>query len=476
LLTNKQSSLDEWRCGNMVKFDKVIRGQIVLEEEIIHGEIGITDGEISSISDIIGELKSKVILDFENQYIFPGFIDIHVHCFSNQNEGFTRVSRAAAKGGITSFLDMPYDLPDPINNVEIFNEKRKRLQGNSVVYVGLIATIKKEGGLDQIIPLAKAGAIAFKMSLFETDPYRFPRIPDYEILEAFKLIKQTGLRVGFHAENDDIINPLLHEFENEQTVYPIAHAESRPPVTETSAVAKLLDFAYWTNVKLHIFHVSHPRSVELIEKFQGDGVDISLETCYHYLLLDQEDLKKYGPIAKMNPALRTTKEVKNLWEQLKKNKINIISSDHAPWDNDDKAKGNKNIFKSPSGLPGIETLVLLIFDAAVSSGKITPVHFAKLLSTNPAKMFGIKNKGSIKVGYDADLTVIDGTGRTLIDASKFESLAKYSPFDGEKLRGKVSQTIVRGEVVYDGHEILKDPGYGKFIGGIAANEVESIKL
>lgn len=459
----------------MEKVDKVLRGRIVLEDKVIQGEVGIKNGLIHSISDEIGKLNGKNIIDFNHQYIFPGFIDIHVHCYSTHNEGFYKVSRAAAKGGITSFLDMPYDVPEPINDSKKFNQKRERLQRESIVDVGLIATIKKEGGLDEIIPLAKAGAIGFKMSLFETDANRFPRIPDYEILEAFKLIKKTGLRVGFHAENDDIIYPLLNRLEKEKKVYPLAHAESRPPVTETSAIFKLLDFAYWSNVKLHIFHVSHPRSMELIKSFRDQGTDVSAETCYHYLLLDQGDLKKHGPKAKMNPPLQTKESVKELWKNLVREDIEVISSDHAPWPNDHKALGKANIFKSPSGLPGIETLVLLMYDAGVASGKLTPVHFAKLLSTNPAQLFGMKNKGLIKVGYDADFTVIDDTGQTIVHASKFESIAKSSPFDGKKLRGRINQTIVRGEVVYDGKYILQEPGYGQFITGSATSNFKMEK-
>ncbi|MGO4889879.1 dihydroorotase [Anaerobacillus sp. MEB173] len=451
-------------------FDKIVRGQLVLEDKVVLGEIGITSGKISEISDKQGLLASNHILDFDKKYIFPGFIDVHLHCFSNPNEGFTNVSHSAAVGGITSFLDMPYDLPNPINNVEEFNCKKERLQKESVVDVGLIATIKKQGGLDQIAPLAEAGAAAFKMSLFETDPYRFPRIPDHEILQAFELIKETGLRVGFHAENDDIINPIVNQFIEEGKVYPLAHPESRPPVSETSAVVKLLDFAYWTGVKLHIFHVTHPRCIDLIQQFKKDGVDVTSETCSHYLLLNQEDLNKYGPLAKMNPPLRSADSVEGLWRQLKTGDIDFITSDHAPWYYEDKAKGNDNIFKSPSGLPGVETLVPLMFDAAVASGRVAPVDFAKLLSTNPAHYFNIKNKGAIKIGYDADLTVIDGDERFQIKASEFQSLAKWSPYDGMTLQGKVKQTIVRGETVYDGEKIVKDPGFGKFITGIGGKE------
>lgn len=451
-------------------FDKVLQGQIVLENKVINGEVGIKKGKIASISTYKGDFFSENVIDFGNNYIFPGFIDVHVHCFSNPDEGFAKVSKSAATGGITSFLDMPYDLPNPINNVDEFIKKKNRLEEESVVDVGLIATIKKENGLDQIVPLAEAGATAFKMSLFETDPYRFPRIPDYEILDAFELIKETGLRVGFHAENDDVINHTVSKFQKEGKNDPLAHAKSRPPVSETSAVLKLLDFAYWTGVKLHIFHVSHPRSIEVINQFRQDGVEVSAETCYHYLLMNENVLPKFGPLAKMNPPLRTETDVEKLWQHLVDGQIELISSDHAPWDIKSKLKGRENIFDSPSGLPGIETLIPLMFDAAVATGKITPTHFAKLLATNPARLFGIIGKGEIKVGYDADFTIIDQDSLNEINANSFQSLAKWSPFDGKEVRGKVKRTIVRGEVVYDGQSIIKEPGFGRFIPGVAVKK------
>lgn len=455
---------------NKNRFEKVIRGQIVLEDQIILGEIGINNEKIISITSDRGTLVSDVVLDVGDNYIFPGFIDVHVHCFSNPDEGFEKVSKSAAVGGITSFLDMPYDLPHPINTVENFNQKKERLAKECVVDVGLIATIKKEGGIDQIIPLAEAGATSYKMSLFETDAYRFPRIPDYEILDAFELIKQTGLRVGFHAENDDIINHTIEKFRVEGKINALSHAKSRPPVSETSAILKLLDFAYWTDVKLHIFHVSHPRSLEFIKQFRQEGVDVTSETCYHYLLMDENALPEHGPLAKMNPPLRTEADVEKLWKHLKNDEIDFITSDHAPWDLVSKLKGKENIFDSPSGLPGIETLIPLMFDAAVATGKITPVHFAKLLATNPARLFGMKNKGEIKIGYDADFTIIDPNAFSEVDASSFQSLAKWSPFDGQTLRGKIQRTIVRGEVVYDGRSIVQEAGFGKFIPGSAAKE------
>ncbi len=450
-----------------MKVDKLIRGNLVLTDKIVLGEIGVKDGKIVAISNHHYSFEAEEKFDFGDHYIFPGFIDVHVHCFSNPDEGFTKVSSGAAIGGITSILDMPYDLPRPINNAEEFELKKQKLEEETVVDCGLIATIKKSGGLEEILPLAEAGAAAFKMSLFETDEYRFPRIPDYEIYQSFQLIRQTGLRVGFHAENDDLIYPLIDSYKNEGRIDYLAHSETRPPVTETSAVLKLLEFAYWTDVKLHIFHVTLPRCIDFIQQYKKEGVDVTGETCYHYLLMDSEDIEEKGPLAKINPPLRSKKDVEGLWRQLQQKEIDFITSDHAPWGYDKKMKGVENIFQSPSGLPGIEVIVPLMFDAAVSNEKVSPIEFAKLMATNPAEEFRIQHKGSIEVGNDADITVVDPNKVWQLDASEFQSTAKWSPFNERKLKGSIEHTFVRGNVVYDGTNVTAGPGDGKFIPGIA---------
>lgn len=455
----------------MENFDLVVRGQLVLEDEVVIGEIGVNNGKISSIVKETNFLKSSRVLDFGKSFVFPGMIDVHVHCFSNPNEGFITTSSSAAAGGVTTFLDMPYDLPNPINNVDQFERKVKQLEEEAVVDICLWGTISKTGGTDQINKLAEAGAVAFKMSTFETDAYRFPRIPDPEIMRAMELIRETGLVAAFHSENDEIIVDLIDQYIEENKVYPRAHMETRPPVTETSAVLKLLEFAYWTGVKLHIVHVSHPRTIDLINLFKKQGVQVTSETCYPYLLLDVNDLEKHGPRAKNNPPLRNPEDVEGLWKHLQSGDIELISSDHAPWGLEHKEKGQDNIFLAASGLPGLEIITPLMFDSGVAKGRLTPVEFAKLMAQHPAEVFQIPGKGKIAVQYDADFTVIDPEQSWIVDETKFRSHSKLTPFHGCKVQGKVVQTIVRGTTVYDGNEVTVKPGFGSFVPGKAAKKV-----
>ncbi|WP_126424983.1 dihydroorotase [Brevibacillus marinus] len=460
----------------MATFDLVVRGKLVLENEVASGEIGVKNGKVETVSRERGTLTGARELDFGASYVFPGFIDAHVHCFSNPQEGFIATSAAAAAGGVTTFFDMPYDLPHPVNHLEQFKRKVAQLEQEAMVDICLWGTIAKTGGTDQIIPLAEAGAVAFKMSTFETDAYRFPRIPDSEILKAMELIQSTGLVAAFHSENDEIIADLIAEYKKANKVYPRAHMETRPPVTETSAVLKLMEFAYWTGVKLHIVHVSHPRTIDLIKLFRNLGVHVTCETCYPYLLLDVRALDEFGPKAKNNPPLRNPEEVRGLWEHLHAGHIDMITSDHAPWGAEHKDIGKENIFLAASGLPGVEIIGPLMFDSTVAKGRLTPVQFARLMSQNPAEVFQIPGKGKIAVGYDADFAVINPEEKWTLDETKFRSRSKMSPFHGKQVQGKVVHTIVRGTTVFDGQEITVTPGFGHFVPGAAVKKSASGRM
>ncbi|WP_138753811.1 dihydroorotase [Paenibacillus sinopodophylli] len=447
-------------------YDLIVRGNLVLEDKVVYGEVGIKDEAIHRITES-RTLRGARTLDFEECFVFPGMIDAHVHCFSNPLEGFVTTSSSAAAGGITTLLDMPYDLPAPISSAELFKRKVDRLKREAIVDIGLWATIAKTEGTEQIIPLAEAGAMAFKLSTFETDPFRFPEIPDHEIIKAMELIRDTGLRVAFHAENNELIKSLTKQYISAGRLYPRAHMETRPPVTETSAVLKVLEFAYWTGVKVHIVHVSHPRTIQLIQWYKEGQVDVTSETCYPYLLMNVSALEKFGPVAKNNPPLRLAADAAKLWELQRQGSIDIITSDHAPWGADRKEAGEHNIFLAAAGVPGVEIMIPLMFDHAVMQEGVPPEVFAKWMSQYPAEVFGIPRKGKISPGYDADFTVIDPLQSWTIDQTKLRSHSKLSPFHGHEVQGKIKHTIVRGKSVYDGNQIVAQPGSGQFIAGSA---------
>ncbi|SOC43739.1 dihydroorotase [Salinicoccus kekensis] len=446
-----------------MQFDKVFKGTIVLEDEVLEkGYIGIKDGKTVEIS--VDPLEGDLI-DFTGKVILPGAIDVHVHSFSNPEEGFAQTSKLAARGGVTTFVDMPYDLPNPVNNTGILKEKIIDLEKNAYVDIALWGTIAKRNGTGEIQKLMDEGVTSFKMSTFETDAYRFPKVPNDEIIKAMEILAETGIVAAFHSEDDEIVKGLSKQLEEENKTHNLAHAETRPPYTESAAALMLMEFAKWTGAKIHIVHASHPRTIELVKLFKEMGTDVSVETCYTYLLLDEEDLKEQGPPAKMNPPLRPKEDVEGMWEHLKQGNIDMISSDHIVWDIKDKEKGYENIFKSPSGLPGVEVIVPLMFDAIVSKRNMPLNTFAKLMATNAAERFSIKNKGKIAKGHDADFIIIDPDEEWTFVQENFETNIDLLPFKDRQFKGRIKETIIRGETVYDGRDMVVDPGYGHFIEG-----------
>lgn len=445
-------------------YEKVFNGTVVLKDKVLeNGYIGVNSGKIGEIS--VEKLDGQEYVDLSGKVIFPGAIDVHVHSFSNPTEGFETTSRLSARGGVTTFLDMPYDLPNPINNSAILKEKIQDLNKNSYVDIGLWGTISKRNGTEKIQDLIDDGVMSFKLSTFETDEYRFPRIPNDEIIKAMKVLADTGILVAFHSEDDEIVKGLSKQYEEENQTHNLAHAETRPPYTETAAVLMLMEFAKWTGAKLHIVHVSHPRTLKLIKLFKEMGTDVSAETCYTYLLLNEDDLNEQGPPAKMNPPLRSKDDVAEMWKHLKAGDIDLISSDHIVWDIKDKEKGYDNIFKSPSGLPGVEIIVRVMFDAMINQHDMSYTEFAKLMSTNAAERFSIEGKGLIEQGYDADFTIIDPNEEWEFEQENFETNIDLLPFKGRKFKGNVAASIIRGETVFDGKDLKVEPGYGKFIEG-----------
>ncbi len=294
-------------------FDLVVAGHLALPNgRPAPGELGIREGRIAAIAEP-GSLSGQERLEGGNGLVLPGVVDAHVHTRSEPAEGVMRATTAAAAGGVTTIVDMPYDDPMPVATAKAFIQKVADVEGEAITDVALWATIARTGGLDEIEPLVAAGACGFKVSTFETHPVRFPRIPDGELYLAMRRISEAGSLIAFHAENDEVVRRLTQDLEAAGRTDPGAHADARPPVAETEAVGRALELALATGVRVHIVHATVGRSFTLVGRARGDGVDASSETCLHYLLLDEDELRRQGARAKINPPLRQRGELEHLW-------------------------------------------------------------------------------------------------------------------------------------------------------------------
>lgn len=404
--------------------------------------IGIEDGKIVSIKKLAP--KSEKTIDIKGNIVLPGLIDPHVHFRDPgfpEKETFKTGSIAAACGGFTTVMDMPNTDP-PTNTKKAFLEKIEIAEKKSVVDFGLHAGA---GNIDEIKKIAGLKPASFKIYMDLVD--------DEQLLEIFTEIK--GLPedhlISVHAEDMDTVKECTEKMKLSSCTDPEIYANARPPLAEDIAVLKAVSLAKQLSARIHVCHVSTKKSFDLIQEAKGENCRVTSEITPHHLFLDVSYLKKCGNFAKTNPPLRDSKYKLGFHEL---NKIDIIGTDHAPHTIPEK---ENNVWEAPSGIPNIEnTLPLLL--TRVNQNKLTFEDIKRLLCEKPAEIFGLKNKGKIAEGMDADFVVVDMKKEGVINPDEFKTNAKYSPFKGFKVKGMPVTTIVRGNVVVDNGKIFESEG------------------
>lgn len=429
----------------LISVSEKISGQILDADGVARrAGLVVCDGEIEAVTDPGGADH-----EFGEALLLPGAVDVHVHTRSYAGEGIEACTRAAAAGGVTTIVDMPYDAAGPVDSPAAFAAKVADVQREAVIDVALWATVPPRGPVEHVAELVAAGAAAFKLSTFETHPQRFPRIPDDQLLRAFAAIAQAGGLAGVHAENDEIVRAgIAAQLAAGHGGDPLAHARSRPPVAEEEAIVRCLELARATGVALHVCHVTTARGVALVARARAEGVDVSAETCPHYLLLDETELTRRGGEAKINPPLRAA--------PLPADGLDLISSDHVGWP--PERKHGPDIFSLASGAPGVELIVALVADA------LGPAAVARLVAEAPARRFGLwPRKGNLAPGADADVLVLDPDAEWEIDPARLVTAAGWSPYAGRRVRGRVIAAFSRGRQVCNGERVLGEPGHGRFV-------------
>lgn len=446
----------------MSDFDLVVRGNLVFTDRIIEdGYVAVRDGRVARVGK--GEPPAASTLhDFRGQWILPGIVDGQVHTGSQaDHEGLGMGSRAAAAGGVTTIVDMPYDEPEPVTNAALFRKKIDIANTETHVDIALYATIAKDNGLGAIPGLIEAGACGFKFSTFEANPTRFPRITDDVLYDAFRLIAPSGLSCGVHNQDQELtrknITRLIEAGDTGWDAFGRAHT----PLIENLATARIYEIGAMTGARAHAVHVSLSRGFEICNMYRRAGHKATIETCVQYLMLNEEEhMRRFGAKTKHYPPIRPKAEVERLWTHIGNGECDFVSSDHVSWGLEKKS--DPNIFKNTSGGPGLETLLPAFWTGCQEHG-ISPTMVVKQLCDGPARHFLLASqKGSLAVGADADIAVLE-PGKFVFDPSSSLSAVNWSSFEGREFTVRVAATFLRGALVWDGSKIQNKPGAGKFV-------------
>ena len=447
----------------MSDFDLVLAGQMVLtDREVPGGWVGVRDGYVVALGEGTAP-RAAVRHDLGEALILPGAVDAQVHSLSQKGaEGFAAATRAAAAGGVTTIVDMPYDEGNLVCSAEAVARKAREADAEARVDVALYGTIDPSEGVARISEQADAGVCGFKFSTFGTDPKRFPRIPPAQLMACFAEVARTGLAAGVHNEDDAFVREAMAAVEAAGITDWRAHGLSRPPMTEILALLQIYETGAATGCPAHVVHCSLGRGYDIARQYRNEGHTATIECCIHYLTLDEEnDVARLGGKAKINPPIRPRAEVERLRRHVAEGNVSMVSTDHVSWSEDRKT--DPVMLRNASGVPGLEVMVPLFIKGALARG-ISLTWAARLMAENPARHFRIDNaKGGIAVGRDADLTVLEPVERVYDARASRHSVAGWSPYDGISLPWTVAGTWLRGEQVFDGTEVTAPPGKGRFV-------------
>ena len=454
------------------------RCQIISAEDNSFADILIENEKITAIQPNLN-IEAEKIIDANDFYVIPGGIDVHTHLDMplgniKSSDNFETGTIAAAFGGTTSILDFATQS----RGMKIYNAFElwmKKAEGNSVIDFGfhMIVTSLNDDDLYDLKKILQHGVTSIK--LFMAYPGVL-MVDNKTILNALEFARDNGALICLHAEDGNEIEKNIQGYIVNGNTGPEFHVSSRPAITESTAVEYAINLAKQARSPIYIVHLSTADALNKIIEARKNQIPIYAETCPQYLFCSLDDLNKRGfENAKyvFTPPPREKWNQEKLWEGIQNNFIQIISTDHCPFNLVGQKEIGKNDFtKIPNGCPGIENRIQLLFDEGVNKGRISLNKWVEIISTNPAKMFGLyPRKGTIEVGSDADIVIWNPKKENIISTKTHHMAVDYNLYEGRKVIGDVEFVISRGEVIIENNKFVGKKGRGVFL---KRNKIQSL--
>ncbi len=439
-------------------------GIIVNADQTVKANVYVKDGKISAISSEDG-ISAERVLDVNGRYVFPGFVDPHTHLNDppagvKPSEDFYTGTSSAAAGGVTTVIEMPLTTP-VVATEEAFITKRNIGTSKAVVDFSMFGASTPDNA-EELGKMLNQGAVAFKA--FTPYSVEIPRLDDASLWNTMESLAGTGTMLSLHCENADMILKFTGNLKKLGKTEPCHYGEAHPEISELEAVQRVALFAYKTGARVNICHCSIPEAVDVVSYYKSIGCDITVETCIHYLTLNEDDVEHWGVYCICNPPIRKQTTQDELWKRILDGKVDFIGTDHSAYLHTQKAKGKNNIFDTPPGITGMQLCFPVFFDEAVNKRGMSVERFVDMSSTAAAKRHGIfPKKGVIEVNADADFVIFSPNKEWVIENEKLFYLEKWTPHVGRRVIGCVDETIVRGKTVYKNGKITVEAGYGMFI-------------
>jgi len=441
--------------------DLVVKNsRLVSPSGILDAGVAVKDGVVVAVARDVHLPKADKVIDAKGNYVLPGLLDGHAHTFLPPETAETGM-KAAAKGGVTTMLEMPGTQMGCFD-IEQYREKKAIMEKAAYVDFCIHAGCAAGYHDGTLTEMWEAGATGAKFFISSAGP-GWPQTFDGYVIDRFKELAACGGLALIHAENDSILRDNLKKLkENGRKDY-AAHLECRPRVAEVEAGRRMIDYLKMTGCRGVIVHTSVPETAWYSAEAKMGGGETYVETCPQYLYLTEDDVKEKGPWLKFAPPPRTKADKAELRRLLQMGWIDTVATDHAPYGKDSKEAGLDDIFEAPNGIPGLETYLPLLLNG-VNEGWLSLERLAAVSSEKPAMVYGIyPRKGALKIGCDADMVIVDMKRRVKLSNDTQITACGWTPYDGMTVQGWPTTSILRGNVVMEDDQVLSKKGSGRFI-------------